>query len=110
EGKTAKGATGSLIAHAASIAAKQAARDAQPTHTDPPPGTPQEKGKTWIEILLQDANKKPVAGEPYEVELPNKKNATGTTGADGAARIEGVDPGSCKIRFPRLDKSSWRKA
>ena len=109
EGKTAKGATGSL-AGAAAAAIKAAQRDSQPTHKDPPKGAPAEKGKTWIEFLLQDANKEPVAGEPWEVELPDKKIATGTTGADGLVRVEGVDPGSCKIRFPRLDKDSWRKA
>ncbi len=84
--------------------------DDRPTHKDPPKNAPPQKDKTWIEIELLDANKKPVAGEPYEVELPNKKVATGTTGADGVARIEGVDPGTCKIRFPRLDKDSWKKA
>ncbi len=115
-GSTAKGAAGMLGAVAAAMASLSSAgsaagaqADHRPTHTDPPPGS-SPPGKTWVEILLQDANQEPVAGEPYEVELPDKKIATGTTGADGVARIEGVEPGSCKIRFPRLDKSSWRKA
>jgi len=115
-GSTLKGAGGALggvgaaMASLSSSGSPAGGGDHRPSHNDPVPGSSPPPGKTWVEILLQDANKEPVAGEPYEVELPDKKIATGTTGADGVARIEGVEPGSCKIRFPRLDKNSWRKA
>ena len=26
------------------------------------------------------------------------------------ARIEGIEPGTCKVTFPRLDKEAWEKA
>jgi hypothetical protein len=33
--------------------------------------------------------------------------AEGTLDEKGFARVEGVDPGSCKVTFPNLDKSAW---
>jgi type VI secretion system secreted protein VgrG len=68
------------------------------------------ENKSWIEVAVVDEADRPLPGEQYEVELPNGRVATGTTGADGVARIEGVDPGTCKIRFPNLDKDAWERA
>ena len=77
-----------------------------PTHKDP---KEDEEEKSWIEIELVDEADQPVAGAKYQVELPDGKIATGTTGPDGMARITGVEPGTCKICFPELDKDAWEK-
>ncbi len=67
--------------------------------------------KTWIEIELVDEDGKPVPGEPYEVTLPDGTQvAKGTLDQNGFKRIEGIDPGTCKITFPRLDKDAWERA
>ena len=98
-----------LAASVAAAAAQQGADDNRPTHQEPNPNEPPPPDKTWIELELVDEADKPVSGERYEVELPNGKIATGTTGADGVARVTGVEPGTCKIRFPGLDKDAWEK-
>jgi type VI secretion system secreted protein VgrG len=96
-------------ASAAAVQSKKGVKDDRPTHQEPKKDAPPPPNRTWIELELVDEADKPVPGEPYEVELPNGKIASGTTGADGVARVTGVEPGSCKIRFPRLDKDAWEK-
>lgn len=85
----------------------------QPTYSQPwhNPKSPANKKKTsWIEIELKDDDGKPVPGERYRVTLPDGKTlAEGTTDENGYAKVSNIDPGSCKVTFPRLDKSSWKK-
>ena len=65
--------------------------------------------KSWIEIELLDEQGNPVAGERYRVTLPDGKTiAEGTTDENGFARVSNIDPGSCKITFPNLDREAWR--
>jgi type VI secretion system secreted protein VgrG len=73
-------------------------------------GQPGAEGKThWIEIELVDEDGKPVPGEEYQVTLPDGSTvASGTLDGKGKARVEGIDPGSCKVTFPNLDKDSWK--
>jgi type VI secretion system secreted protein VgrG len=83
-------------------------------HKPPKPGQAGEAGaeeKThWIEIKLVDTEKKPVPGELYRIILPDGKVvAEGTLDEKGFARVEGVDPGTCKVTFPNLDSSAWQK-
>ena len=66
--------------------------------------------KTWIEIELVDEEDNPVPGEKYRVTLPNDKVAQGTLDNKGFAHIGGIDPGTCQITFPNLDKDAWEKA
>jgi hypothetical protein len=69
----------------------------------------QSKKKVWIEIELVDKDRKPVAGEAYRVTLPDGQTvAEGTLDEKGFARVDGIDPGSCKITFPRLEKQAWK--
>jgi len=64
--------------------------------------------KSWIEIELVDQDNKPVPGERYRVTLPDGATlAEGTLDEKGFARVDGIDPGTCKVTFPDLDKSSW---
>jgi type VI secretion system secreted protein VgrG len=70
-----------------------------------------EKRKSWIEIELLDEEKNPVPGEAYRITLPDGDTvAEGTLDEKGFARVEGIEPGTCKITFPRLDKDAWEKA
>jgi type VI secretion system secreted protein VgrG len=77
------------------------------------PSDEENKKKTsWIEIaLVYESNGKPVPGVAYEVTLPDGQTvASGSTDEKGLARVSGIDPGSCQISFPNLDKEAWEDA
>lgn len=69
-----------------------------------------EKETSWIEIELVDEEDNPVPGEKYEIELPDGSVASGTLDGDGFARVEGFEPGQCKVCFPNLDEEAWENA
>jgi type VI secretion system secreted protein VgrG len=80
----------------------------QPTHK--PKSPKNEKKKAWIEIELTDDEGEPVRGERYRITLPDGSTlAEGTTDENGLARVSNIDPGNCKITFPKIDKSGWKK-
>lgn len=65
--------------------------------------------KSWIEIELVDKKGKPVPGEAYRITLPDGvKVAEGTLNEKGLARVDGIDPGMCKVTFPKLEKQAWK--
>ncbi len=76
----------------------------------PPTGDEAKKKTSWVEIKMVDEEDQPVAGEKYEITLPDGRVAKGTTDQNGVARIEGIDPGNCQVTFPKLDKDAWEKA
>jgi type VI secretion system secreted protein VgrG len=82
-----------------------------PSEPPPPEPAPQEV-TTWIEIvLLTEAEpRRPMANQRYRIELPDGSIRQGRLDANGKARLEGIDPGTCKVSFPDLDASSWHKA
>lgn len=65
--------------------------------------------KTWIEIQLVDADGNPVPNEPYRIEAPDGTASEGSTDNNGVARVDGIDPGNCKISFTALDQQAWSK-
>lgn len=70
-----------------------------------------KKKKSWIEIELVDEEDQPVVGEAYKITLPDGETvAEGTLDDRGFARVDGIEPGTCKITFPRLDKDAWERA
>ena len=78
-----------------------------------PPQTAEDAAKkqSWIEIELVDEEAQPVPGEPYKITLPDGQTvAEGTLNDKGRARVEGIEPGTCKITFPELDKDAWEEA
>lgn len=82
----------------------------QPIPFTPPSGDEEEDGeKTWIEIELVDEADEPVPGEKYRITLPDGRVASGTLDKNGFARVSGIDPGTCQITFPDLDKDAWEK-
>jgi hypothetical protein len=79
--------------------------------TLPPQSQTEDKKETaWIEIKLLDMNGDPVPDEKYEIELPKGAKVSGKTDAQGMARHTGIDPGTCKVTFPDLDKEAWEAA
>lgn len=76
-----------------------------------PPETEEEAAQknSWIEVELVGEDGKPRPGERYQITLPDDTVATGTLDDKGLARVEGFEPGTCKIAFPDLDKDAWEK-
>jgi type VI secretion system secreted protein VgrG len=70
----------------------------------------EEQPLGWIEIEMIGEDGSPIAGERYEVKLPDGSVSTGTLDGNGLARIEGFEPGNCEISFPDLDQDAWEKA
>ncbi len=66
--------------------------------------------KTWVEVELLDKNKRPVKGLAIEVTLPDGSIEKGTLSEKGSFRKDGIDPGSCRVRFPDLDAREWAKS
>ncbi len=78
-----------------------------------PPGSGEEEARktSWIEIELVDEQGDPVPGQRYRVTLPDGETVSeGTLDERGLARLDGIEPGSCKITFPDLDKEAWHKS
>ena len=81
-----------------------------PSHVESTLDDDEVEERSWIEIELVDEDDQPVTGERYRITLPDGTTvAQGTTGSDGVARVSGIDPGTCKITFPDLDKDAWEK-
>jgi len=80
-----------------------------PTHD---PNDPEnKKKKSWIEIQLNDEDGNPIPGEPYKITLPDGTTiADGTLDNKGFARVDNIDPGTCQVTFPNLDKDAWEPA
>ncbi len=69
---------------------------------------PNQARTTFIEILLTDERRHPVANERYRITLPDGTTRTGRTDHEGLARIEGIRPaGPCDISFPDIDGREW---
>jgi type VI secretion system secreted protein VgrG len=69
-----------------------------------------EKKMTWIEIQMLDEAGKPVTGMAYRVTPSDGSPVEGTLDEKGTARVDGVDPGTCQVTFPNLDKDAWEKS
>ncbi len=73
-------------------------------------GEDKEKPTAWIEIRMTDMDGKPVTGRAYRIVLADGETAAeGTLDDKGGARIEGIEPGNCKVTFPGLDQDAWEK-
>ncbi len=76
------------------------------------PTNEQNRKKTsWIEIELVDEEGNPVSGEPYRVTLADGITvADGTLDEKGFARVDHIDPGTCKVSFAHPRRGSLGKA
>jgi phage protein D len=80
-------------------AAKQ---PAQGPAQKPPP-------RHWLQIELVDGQGAPVPGAAYVVKTSSGKELLGNLDENGRARIDGIDPGNCVVKFPGHN-DSWRPA
>jgi hypothetical protein len=80
----------------------------QPCSSDPARTVVSQEKKHWIEIALVDENGDPVPGQSYEIKLPDGSIQSGNLDSRGLARIDGIDPGTCKVAFTDLDQGAWR--
>jgi hypothetical protein len=82
-----------------------------PGQTIQPCPLQRKKMVDWIEIELIGEDGKAIPYEEYEVTLPDGQLVRGYLDAQGFARFDQLDPpGTCEVRFPRLDKEAWEKA
>lgn len=63
--------------------------------------------KAWIEIILVDAEGKPMPGVKYRITPPGGTPKEGRLNEHGQAGLYQIEPGNCKITFPDLDKEAW---
>ncbi len=117
---TTRGGTGEATGAADAVAplASPAAPAAQPVTparaasgaaSEAPPPAQAAPVKTFIEIALVDSAGKPVPDEPFSVEVPGGLTISGSLNSAGKSKLEGIDPGTCKIRFPNLDAKEWQE-
>lgn len=72
---------------------------------------PEATALHWIEIVLVGEDDQPIPGVRYQLELPDGRLRTGRLGADGVARVDGIEKaGNCKVTFPDLDQDAWVRA
>lgn len=71
------------------------------------PAEKQKEKKAWIEIILVDMEGKPVPGVKYRITPPGGQPVEGRLNEHGQAALYQIEPGSCKITFPDLDRESW---
>lgn len=62
---------------------------------------------TFIGIVLVDQSGAAVPFARYIVTPPGMSPVEGTLDANGRARIEGINPGNCKVEFPQLDRRDF---
>jgi len=78
-----------------------------PTHE--PKSEENKDKKFWIEIELVDEEGQPMAGEAYEVTVPDGSVQTGSLDDKGFAHIANIDSGNCQVTFPNLDQDAWEE-
>lgn len=102
--------TSSTLSRTTLAAASSAgAAAAGPAAAPAPAHEPDPAKKSWIAIVLKDEEGTPQGGTRYRITLPDGTIAEGTLDAKGEARVEGFDPGNCKVTFPDLDQKTWKE-
>jgi len=66
------------------------------------------KPASWIAIKLVDEKDKPVGWAEYRITTPDGDTVRGYLDANGAARIDGLESGTCKVSFPKIDGDDWK--
>lgn len=67
------------------------------------------KKADWIGIELKTPQGDPIPGEPFVIEMARGEKVFGKLDRLGKIRVEGVDPGACRVTFPDRDAHEWRK-
>jgi len=84
--------------------------EASPAEAAPAKAEEKPKQKSWVEIVLVDMDNKPVSGVRYRIEPPGGEPREGYLNEFGQAGYYEIEPGSCKVSFPDLDKEAWEAA
>ena len=74
-----------------------------------PPPPPRQTTKTWVEIALVDMEDNPVGGKHYLIRTPGGAVEEGYLDSTGRIRLNNIDPGTCTISFPDLDREAWER-
>ena len=69
---------------------------------------PQERH--WVEIVLVDADGKPMAGAKYVIHAPGAAPQEGALDAQGRGGYWEIGEGTCRVTFPALEQTGWAKA
>jgi hypothetical protein len=105
--------TGPVPAPDRFVLLRRAQRVARSVRVDEPALTPSQLResveKTWIEIKVAFDDGEPYSGS-VEVGLADGKVVTATTNARGILRLDGIVPGTCKVRIPEIDAADWSPA
>lgn len=64
---------------------------------------------SWIEIVLVDAEGKPVPDAPYVVKLADGSTRQGRLNPAGFARLDGIPVGTCDVSFTTIDGREWER-
>jgi hypothetical protein len=75
-----------------------------------PPPKQDKKTFVAIQLLTDEAEPKPVPFKRYRIELPDASVREGQLDQNGAAQINDIDPGTCKVSFPDFDGADWKAA
>ena len=59
--------------------------------------------QSWIGMTLVDQDGTPVPNRPYRIVLPDGSTRDGMLDSNGAAMIQGLDPGNCQIWCPYVE-------
>ena len=78
-------------------------------HKGPQSQEEKEKKLSWIEFEMVGEDDKPIPGVRYKVTLPDDTVSEGSLNEKGFAKIDGFEPGNCRITFPDLDGGAWEK-
>lgn len=70
---------------------------------------PERQKTSWVAIRLVDDRGTPVPYKRYRIETPEGQTREGILDDQGRARVDGIEPGTCKVSFPGLDSRMWRK-
>jgi hypothetical protein len=65
------------------------------------------KADTFVGIELLDPDKKPVPYQRFVVTPPGMAPIEGTLDVNGRVRIEGINPGTCTVVFPNIDRRDF---
>ena len=102
-----RGGAGILLMRNAPPSGGSAARPAvEAPLTTPSQARAQVATQDWIEIKIEYTDGSPFDGNCI-VELPDGRRTEGAPDSNGVIRVDGINPGSCKLSFPQLDAAAW---
>jgi hypothetical protein len=76
----------------------------------PQPAGDAARPVTWIGIEMVGEDGQPICWEEYSITLPTGEVVRGYLDDKGIAKVQNIlNPGMCKVTFPRLDEEAWKK-